>query len=284
MSTDSHNAGGSAPSSAPASSGGDGVRVDVLPGGWGRITLCRPERHNAFDDALIAQLSTAITTLGADPSVRLVLLESSGASFSAGADLQWMKRMATYSPEQNRADALALARMLEQLHNCPKPTMALVQGPAYGGGVGLVAACDIVIAVDSAQFAFTEVRIGLTPATISPYVIRAIGARAALRWFTSAERFSAAQALEMGLVHQVVAADQLITARDKQLAAIAQGSAQAQADCKRLVRHVQAAQWGEALQAFTAEEIARARASAQGREGVAAFLDKRQPAWRGDFQ
>lgn len=245
-----------------------------------RITLRRPERHNAFDDVVIADLTAAFEQAAAHADVRCVVLESTGPSFSAGADLDWMRRMADYSDEQNRRDALALARLMQTVDACPKPVLAVVQGAAYGGGVGLVAACDIAIAADTAVFALTEVRLGLIPAAISPYVIAAIGARACRRYFLTAERFSAAQALALGLVHEVVPAGRLHEARDRVLAAIAEGGAQAQAAAKDLIRVVAGRKPDADLTSWTAERIAAIRASAEGREGVRAFLEKRRPSWR----
>jgi methylglutaconyl-CoA hydratase len=246
-----------------------------------QISLRRPERHNAFDDVVIADLTGAFEQAGANAAVRCVVLESSGPSFSAGADLEWMRRMADYSDAENRRDALALARLMQTVDACPKPVLAVVQGAAYGGGVGLVAACDIAIAADTAMFALTEVRLGLIPAAISPYVIAAIGARACRRYFLTAERFSAAQALELGLVHEVVPAAQLHEARDRILAAIADGGAQAQAASKELIRVVAGRKPDAELAQWTADRIAAIRAGAEGREGVRAFLEKRRPAWRG---
>src|SRR5271166_5134733 len=198
--------------------------------GVATLTLNRPDRHNAFDDALIAELTNALKRLAGRSDVRMVVLASTGRSFSAGADLDWMRRMAGYSQDANLADAAALANMLHTLDRLPKPTIALVQGPAYGGGVGLAACCDTVIASERATFCLSEVKLGLTPATISPYVINAMGARWARRYFVSAEVFSAARAQAIGLVHEVVAETALEETKESLVKALLQGAPGAQAD------------------------------------------------------
>ena len=200
------------------------ILVTHDPSGVATLTLNRPERHNAFDDALIATITESLERLGADASVRAVVLRSTGKSFSAGADLEWMRRVAQYDEAANRADAAALARLMHTLDRLPKPTLALVQGAAYGGGVGLVACCDIAIASDSAKFALTEVRLGLIPAVISPYVIQAIGPRQARRYFTTAEIIPAARAAEIGLVHEVVPPAELDARGEAVLAALLDGA------------------------------------------------------------
>jgi methylglutaconyl-CoA hydratase len=235
--------------------------------------------HNAFDDEVIAELTRAFRRLGSDPAARIVVLRANGKSFSAGADLEWMQRVAHYSHEQNVADAMALAEMLRALDACPRPTVALVQGPAYGGGVGLVAACDIAIAADAASFALTEVRLGLIPAVISPYVIAAIGERACRRYFLTAERFSAADAYRLGLVHQVVPDDRLDAVAAEFMARLRACGAAAQAAAKELIRDVARRPIDDAMVRDSTERIARQRVSAEGREGVAAFLEKRKPVW-----
>jgi methylglutaconyl-CoA hydratase len=245
------------------------------------LWLNRPDRHNAFDDALIAELSAGLATLAADSAIRVVLLAGRGKSFSAGADLAWMKRMAGYTAAENEADAQKMAEMLHRLDSLPKPTVALVQGAAMGGGVGLVAACDIAIATEDAQFAFSEARLGLTPATISPYVIAAIGPRAARRYFLTAERFDARRALGLGLVSAVVPAADLAAAANKLADILCQNSPGAMAEAKRLIADVTGRPIDAALRYETAGRIARQRASAEGREGVAAFLEKRKPNWQG---
>lgn len=243
------------------------------------LRLNRPTVHNALDDSLVAELTGALRRLETDEAVRIVVLAANGQSFSAGADLQGMRRMASASEAENLADARNLAELMRSLDQLAKPTVALVQGPAFGGGVGLVACCDIAIAADSARFAFSEARLGLIPAVISPYVIAAIGARAARRYFLTAERFDAAEARRIGLVHEVVAASELPTALDRVVAALTAGGPEAQAAAKRLVADVAGRPVDDALLADTASRIARIRASAEGREGIAAFLEKRKPGW-----
>jgi methylglutaconyl-CoA hydratase len=255
------------------------VAVNMGADGVATVTLDRPEVHNAFDDDVIAELTRAFRRLGADPAVRVVVLRANGKSFSAGADLEWMQRVAHYSHEQNVADAIALAEMLRALDACPKPTLALVQGPAYGGGVGLVAACDVAIAADAASFALTEVRLGLIPAVISPYVIAAIGERACRRYFLTAESFSATDAYRLGLVHQVVPAERLDTAAADLTARLLECGPAAQAAAKELIRDVGRRNVDDVSVRDSAERITRRRASAEGREGVAAFLGKRKPVW-----
>jgi methylglutaconyl-CoA hydratase len=250
-------------------------------GGRATLWLNRPERHNAFDDGLIAELSAALAALAADSAIRVLLLAGRGKSFSAGADLAWMKRMAGNTAAENVADAQKMAEMLHRLDSLPKPTVALVQGAAMGGGVGLVAACDIAIATEDAQFAFSEARLGLTPATISPYVIAAIGPRAARRYFLTAERFDARRALGLGLVSAVVPAADLAAAANKLADILCQNSPGAMAEAKRLIADVTGRPIDAALRYETAGRIARQRASAEGREGVAAFLEKRKPNWQG---
>jgi methylglutaconyl-CoA hydratase len=248
--------------------------------GIATLTLNCPERHNAFDDALIAELTAALRRLGADAGVRAVVLASSGRSFSAGADLAWMRRMAGHSLEDNLADAAGLAGLLHMLDRLPKPTVALVQGAAYGGGVGLVACCDIALAAEGASFCLSEVKLGLTPATISPYVVNAIGPRWARRLFQTAEVFDASRAREIGLVHEVVPADALAARSEAVMLALLQGAPGAQADAKDLVFLCEGRPVDAALSAETGRRIAQRRASAEGQEGIGAFLDKRAPAWR----
>lgn len=247
----------------------------------GRATLIlnRPERHNAFDDALIADLTAELKRLAHDPQVRLICLTGAGKSFSSGADLGWMQRMATYSHAENLADAMALAELMQTLDNLPKPTLALVQGAAFGGGVGLVAACDLVLASPTAQFCLSEVKLGLIPAVISPYVIAAMGARAARRYFISAERFGAERAHKLGLVHEVVPAEELADEAERLSRQLLQNGPAAMAAAKKLVADVSQQPLDTALIADTAERIASARASDEGREGLSAFLEKRTPRW-----
>lgn len=249
--------------------------------GVATLTLNRPDKHNAFDDALIAEMTTVLQDLGRRPEVRCVLLTGAGKGFSAGADLVWMRSMAGYSEDQNLADARALARLMHTLDGLPKPTVALVHGAAFGGGVGLVACCDVAIATEQAVFCLSEVKLGLIPAVISPFVVAAIGARAARRYFQTAERFSAVEAKTLGLVHEVVGTPFLAAAGEKIVTALLEGGPVAQAAAKDLVRTVVGRSPAEVLE-DTAHRIARLRVSAEGQEGLSAFLDKRPPAWRAD--
>lgn len=245
------------------------------------IAMNRPQVHNAFDDSLIAELTDALAAAGRDDTVRAVVLTGAGASFSAGADLNWMRGMARASEAENRADSLALAALMRTLQFLPKPTVARVNGAAYGGGVGLVACCDIAIGVDSAKFGLTEVKLGLVPAVISPYVIAAIGLRQARRLFLTGELFDAPTAQRIGLLHQCVGADALDDAVDGVLAAFAKAGPVAQAEAKRLALRVagQDEAQAERIDRDNAELIARLRVSAEGQEGLGAFLDKRAAAW-----
>ncbi|HXN15642.1 MAG TPA: enoyl-CoA hydratase/isomerase family protein [Usitatibacter sp.] len=246
----------------------------------GLITLNRPERHNAFDDALIAELTEALRSMEAEDGIRVVVLSGAGKSFSAGADLHWMKRMAGFSMDENRRDAMGLAALMRTLAHLRKPTIARVQGAAYGGGVGLVACCDIAVATQSATFALSEAKLGLIPAVISPYVIAAIGERAAHRYFLTAERFEAAEAWRLGLVHELGASE---ADMDEKIGLIADAllacSPAAQREAKELIRAVAGRPVTSELIQETAERIAKVRSSPEGREGVAAFLDKRRAAW-----
>lgn len=248
--------------------------------GVGIITLNRPERHNAFDDALIAELSDAIDRMATDPAVRVLVISSTGKSFCAGADLNWMKRAAGYGNEENLRDSRALAEMLRKLAQCPKPTMARIQGPAYGGGVGLVACCDVAIATFEAQFSLTEVKLGLIPAVISPHVIAAIGERYARRYMLTAERFSAAEAYRIGLLHEIVTD---VAALDEAVGeivdALLNNGPRALAECKELIQAVAWKPLSDAILDDTAQRITRLRASEEGREGMSAFLEKRKPNW-----
>lgn len=248
--------------------------------GRATLTMNRPERHNAFDDAVIIDLTDALRQLDDDPDVRVVMLAASGRSFSSGADLNWMRRMADYSREQNLADAEGLAELMRTLDTLSKPTIALVQGAAYGGGVGLVACCDIAIATGRASFCLSEVRLGLLPAVISPYVVAAIGSRAARRYFLSAETFDAAEAYRLGLVHQVVADDhELVAAAERMATRLLANGPGAMAAAKNLIAAVAGRHVDDVLIADTAGRIADQRSSPEGREGLSAFLEKRRPAW-----
>ena len=245
------------------------------------LVLHRPQVHNAFDDASIAALTQALADCERDTTVRAIVLTGAGASFSAGADLNWMRGMAAASEADNRADSLRLATLMRTLNFLSKPTVARVNGSAYGGGVGLVACCDIAIGVDSAKFSLSEVKLGLVPAVISPYVIAAIGSRQARRLFVSGEVFDAATAARIGLLHDCVAADQLDAAVDRVLHFLAKGGPLAQAEAKRLALRVGGAtrESAEFVDAENAELIARLRVSAEGQLGLTAFLDKRAPGW-----
>jgi methylglutaconyl-CoA hydratase len=243
------------------------------------IALARPDVHNAFNETLIAELTCALAGLDADDSVRAVILLGQGRSFCAGADLNWMKKMAAYGHAENVADAMALAKLLAALAGMRKPTIARVHGSVFGGGVGLVAACDIAIAAQDATFSLSEAKLGLIPATISPYVIEAIGARQARRYFVTAERFTAAEAFRIGLLHDIVPTDLLDARINELLGVLLLAGPGAQAAAKALVRAVAHQPIDARITADTAERIAAARASAEGKEGVGAFLDKRAPAW-----
>lgn len=254
----------------------------VREGPVARVRLDRPELHNAFDAGLIRALTRELRNVGEDDSVRVVVLEGAGASFSAGADLKWMRGMARAGEADNREDALALARLMRTLDELPRPTIARVHGAAFGGGVGLVACCDIAIGVPEAKFGLTESRLGLLPAVISPYVIAAIGPRHARRYFSTAEVFDAAQALHIGLLHEVAAADALDDAVERQAALLLKAGPVASAQAKALVRAVLPHVDRDALDGATADLIAALRVSPEGQEGLAAFLDKRPPAWAKD--
>ena len=244
-----------------------------------RIWLDQPDSRNAFDDVVIAELTQAFIDVGAAPEVKVVILGANGPAFCAGANLNWMRRMADYTRDENIADAGMLAEMLRTIAECPKPTIARVQGDVYAGGMGLVAACDLAVSVDTAWYCLSEVKIGLIPATISPYVIRAMGVRASQRYFLTAERFTAAEAHRIGFVHDVVAADALDAKVDEWVKALTGASPAAVRACKQLIADVAGREIDDSLIARTVEGIADIRASDEGREGVQAFLQKRKPAW-----
>ena len=253
-----------------------GVLLEIRDG-VARVTLDRPEVRNAFDDALIARLTEVFSSVGRDESVRAMVLAGNGPAFCAGADLNWMKRMAGYTYEQNRADAQALADMLAALDRMPKPTIARVHGPAFAGGTGLVAACDIAVGTPEARFCFSEAKLGLSPATISPHVMRAIGERAARRYFLTAEVFDAQEAFRIGMLSILTEElDRTIEALLKHLLA---GGPEAMKKIKDLIRAVAGRSVDDALAAETAKRIAEIRASPEGREGIASFLEKRKPSW-----
>ncbi len=244
------------------------------------VWLNRPDVRNAFNDGVIAELTEAFATLGADPGLRAIVLAGHGKAFCAGADLGWMRTMAGFGWEDNHADAARLAQMLWTVYSCPLPVVGRIQGDCYAGGVGLAAVCDVLVAADSMQFCLSEARLGLLPATIAPYVARALGEQASRRYFVTAERFDAAVAKALGFVHEVVAADDL----DGKVAEIvgtlvANGPAAVKA-CKQLVKDIAGRPIDAALRDDTARRIADIRASSEGKEGVQAFLNKRDPAWK----
>lgn len=248
--------------------------------GRATLTMNRPELHNAFNESLVAGLTDSLRKLGADPAVRLVILAANGKSFSAGADLNDMRRMADNSREQNLADAIGIAELMRTLNALAKPTVALVQGASYGGGVGLTACCDIAIATARATFCVSEVKLGLIPAVISPYVLAAIGARAARRYFQTAEILPAGEAHRLGLVHEVVAdEEELAAAADRVTTQLLKNGSGAMAAAKKLIATVSGRLVDDALVAETAGLMADRRASAECREGLSAFLEKRPPAW-----
>ena len=249
--------------------------------GVATLTLSQPEIRNAFSDVVIAEITAAFAEVGQREDVRAVVLAAEGPAFCAGANLNWMRAMADYTREENLADAGKLAAMLHTIATCPHPTIARVQGDVYAGGMGLVAACDMAVVAQEAHFCLSEVKIGLIPATIAPYVLRAMGTRAGQRYFLTGERFDAAEALRIGFVHQVVAADALDSAVDGLLKHLLSAGPAAVRACKRLVDDVAGREISADLVARTVEHIADIRASAEGKEGVQAFLNKRKPNWLG---
>ena len=254
-----------------------------VDGNVGILTLNKAPRHNAFDEQLIAEITEGLRELERDTRVRAVVLSSTGKSFCAGADLNWMKRAAGYTHEENLSDANRLAELMSTLNELSKPTVARVQGPAYGGGVGLIAACDIAVGTYDAVFSLSEVKLGIVPAVISPYVLAAIGERYSRRYMLTAERFSAAEAYRIGLLHELVPGEeQLDEAIAEILDSLLANGPQAQAECKTLIRVVAGQPIDDETIAETAQRITRVRASPEGREGLAAFLDKRQPNWIAD--
>ncbi len=254
------------------------IRIDIQ-NQVATVTLSRPEVRNAFNDEVIAELTEAFVRLGDDPQVRVVVLAAEGPAFCAGADLNWMRRMADYSREENEEDAGKLAFMLRAIYECPKPTIARVQGDVYAGGMGLVACCDMAVSVDTANYCLSEVKLGLIPATIGPYVIRAMGPRASHRYFLSAERFDAAEALRIGFVHEAVPAEQLDAVVGQWVKALLAASPNAIKECKKLVQYVADRDITRLLIDHTVKAIADIRASDEGKEGVQSFLQKRKPAW-----
>ena len=245
----------------------------------GIIWLNRPEIHNAFNEVMIRELIDCFEAVNMKEDIRIVILRGRGKSFCAGADLNWMKKMSGYTFEQNFADALGLARMLHTLHTMRKPTVARVHGAAFAGGMGLVAACDVAVAANSAEFCLSEVKLGLIPATISPYVIAAMGERAAYRYMLTAERFTAAEAYRIGFVQEITVDEELDATINAMLGELVAGSPAAHASTKELIRAVAGRRIDDDLIGDTATRIATARASAEGKEGIRSFLEKRKPAW-----
>ncbi len=243
------------------------------------VWMNRPDVRNAFDERAIEEMTHAFRVLDRERELRVIVLAARGPAFSAGADLNWMKRVAAYDEAQNRADAQALANMLHVIYECSKATIARVHGDCYAGGNGLVAACDIAIAADGIEFCLSEVRLGLIPATIGPYVIRAMGERAAHRYFLSAERFNAAEAHRLGYVHETVAVEAIDAAVARMVHHLLAGSPHAIDESKRLIREIGGEPIDAGLIADTARRIGEARVSPDGREGIAAFLEKRKPSW-----
>jgi methylglutaconyl-CoA hydratase len=256
------------------------LRLERSRPGVARVVLDRPEVRNAFDDVLVARLTETFAALGADPAVHVVVLEGEGRAFCAGADLSWMKRMVSYGPEENRRDAAALAAMFLSIDACPRPVVGRVHGAALGGGAGLVAVCDVAIAAEGTLLGTTEVRLGIVPGVISPFVVRKIGESHARRWFLTGERFTAAEALRAGLVHAVVPEAELDGEVERVVDALLLGGPEALAVSKDLARRMGHAPLAEAL-AEASGVIADRRASAEGQEGMRAFLERRSPAWAG---
>jgi methylglutaconyl-CoA hydratase len=243
------------------------------------VTLNRPDVRNAFNQEVIAEMTQAFVELGVRDDVRCVVLAANGPAFCAGADLNWMRSMADYTYEQNQEDAGRLATMLQAVYECPQPVIARIQGDVYAGGTGLVAACDMAVSVDTAGYCLSEVKLGLIPATISPYVIRAMGARAAHRYFLTAERFDAAEALRIGFVHEVVTAEALDAKVAELVKAVVNAGPEAVKLCKKLVQDVAGQAITPELTEMTVQSIADVRVSPEGREGVQSFLQKRKPSW-----
>jgi methylglutaconyl-CoA hydratase len=255
------------------------IQVENTPAGISLVWLNRPDVRNAFNETMIAELTAAFRAVDADPATRAMVLAARGKAFCAGADLNWMRRVADYTFEQNHEDALALARMLRGLRTMRKPTLARVHGPAFAGGMGLVAACDIAVAAHSAEFCLSEAKLGLVPATISPYVLEAMGARSAYRYMLSAEPFTAAEAYRIGFVQEICIDEELDGTVNALLGHLVAGGPEAHAAIKDLIRSVAGRPITDDLIADTATRIAAARASGEGKEGIRSFLEKRKPAW-----
>jgi len=257
----------------------DKVLSEIDSRGVARVTINNPDKHNAFDDQIIAELTETFQTVASDESVRIMVLGSNGKSFSAGADLAWMQRMASYSYDENLRDANALAAMLKTLQQMPQPTIARIQGAAFGGAVGLASCCDMAVASDQATFCLSEVKIGLVPATIAPYVIRAIGDRAARRYFMTAERFDSQTAQRLGLVTEITVTDDLDRCIERLITALLGNGPMAVRAAKKLIVEVSGKAVDETLIDHTCKTIAAIRVSSEGQEGLNAFLQKRQPKW-----
>ncbi|WP_290525056.1 enoyl-CoA hydratase/isomerase family protein [Alcanivorax sp.] len=245
-----------------------------------RITLDNPDKRNAFDDRIIASLTEAFETVGSDDSVRVVVLQAAGKHFSAGADLNWMRAMGKLDARQNQDDALRLARLMQGIDQCPKPVIARVQGAAFGGALGLICAADMAVAADNARFCLSEVKLGIIPAVISPYVVRALGPRQANRYFMTAEVIPAQRAMQLGIAHEVVPEAQLDESVDQLVSALLSGGPQAQIEARNLIERVKTGAIDQAMLNDTAERIARLRTGSEGQEGLSAFLEKRTPNWR----
>lgn len=256
------------------------VVLDIDPRGVATVTLNRPEKHNAFDDVIIAELTTIFTKINANQNAKVMVLAANGKSFSAGGDLNWMKRMINFTYDENIADAKKLVVMLETLNSLSIPTIARVQGAAFGGAVGLVSCCDIAVASDKASFCLSEVKVGIAPATISPYVIAAIGSRASRRYFLTAERFSASAAKALGLVSEVTQSEELDERVNKFVEDLLANSPNAVQVSKQLISDVEHRTIDEELMNYTSETIARLRVSNEGQEGLNSFFEKRAPSWQ----
>ena len=258
----------------------DTICYDIDARGVARVTLNRPEKHNAFDDVMIRTLHQTFASLEDDKRVRVVVLQANGKSFSAGADATWMKRMATYTAEENQRDAMALASMLDKLNSLNKPTIARVQGAAYGGAIGLIACCDMAIGTKLSKFCLSEVRIGLIPATISPYVIAAMGSRVCRRYFQTAEVFSACRARRLGLLSEAVVEDELDEVIESLITALLSNGPEAMSCAKALIHDINNREINHQLMEETSQRIADIRVSEEGQEGLRAFIEKRRPVWQ----
>jgi len=258
----------------------DNVNLSTDTRGICTLSLNRPKVHNAFDSDLIENLSIQLQFALDDDTIRVIVITGEGTSFSSGADINWMRSMVEFDHQHNSMDAMKLAQLLQKLYTAPKPTIAKVNGSAYGGALGIIACCDIAIAADDAAFAFTEVKLGIIPAVVSPYVVNAIGFRNTRRLFLTAEQFNATQAQQMGLIHKLAAPGTLDEALEHEIQLLLQAGPSAQMECKRLIQKL--AGLSDDIAQYTAELIAQIRISQEGQEGLAAFLDKRKPQWRSD--